>query len=33
MYTTQVANVEVTGEEWEEELRESFTESGLFPGM
>jgi hypothetical protein len=31
-YTVQVANVEVTGEEWEEELRESFTESGLFPG-
>ncbi len=31
--TVQVANVEVTGEEWEEELRESFTESGLYPGI
>jgi len=29
----QVANVEVTEEEWDEELRESFTNSGLFPGV
>jgi len=25
--------VEVSGEEWEEELRESFSDSGLFPGL
>ena len=29
----QVEKVEVSDEEWQDEIRESFVESGLFPGL
>ena len=29
----KVANVEVSEEEWDQELKETFTQSGLFPGI